>query len=169
MIADTCRKPGNLDFDDVAMALGILVVPDSLTGAAARLVRNKTEGRIRLNSRIRGVGARRFAIAHELGHWFLHEDQSQLFLCTAANMRDYKKSPMEAEANHFASEFLIPAVLFRPMIQRIDPSLHRISEWAEQFKASLTAMAIRFVRETQFDCILVSIRDGRVEWSWKEG
>ena len=29
-------------------------------------------------------------------------------------------------------------------------------------------MAIRFVRETQFDCILVSIKDGRVEWSWKK-
>ena len=29
---------------------------------------------------------RRFAIAHELGHWFLHEKESQVFVCTAERM-----------------------------------------------------------------------------------
>lgn len=96
-----------------------------LTGCLARLVRQGKRGIIRTKSGIREDGRRRFAIAHELGHWFLHEKESQVFVCTAEQMRDYKGSPVEVEANLFASELLMPTCLFRPLADNATPSLRR--------------------------------------------
>ncbi len=163
-----CRKPGSLDFEDVAFALNVLVIDGGLKGAAARLTRNNKEGRIRVNSRIQQDGARRFAIGHELGHWLMHESEDQIFMCTSSDLRDYHESPLEAEANYFASELLMPTGLFRPMMEKSEPDLGRISEWASLFRASLTATTLRFIRESKHDCIAASIKNGKVEWSWRK-
>ena len=81
-------------------------------------------------------------------------------------MRDYEKSPLEIEANNFASELLMPSVLFRPRCENADPSLTLINDLAEQFNTSLTAASIRFVNETRHRCIVVYSDNGRVKW-WK--
>jgi Zn-dependent peptidase ImmA (M78 family) len=162
------RKPGALDFDDVAMALGVLVIPNGVSGAAARLVRGKDGGRIRLNPKIREEGARRFAIGHELGHWLIHETESQMFVCSASDLRDYRDSPLEAEANYFSSELLMPTGLFRPLMEKAEPDLNLIKEWAALFRASLTATTLRFIRDSKHDCIAASIKNGVVEWSWRK-
>jgi Zn-dependent peptidase ImmA (M78 family) len=159
-------KPGELQIEDVAMALGVFVFIDKLGGAAARLVRRGKSGVARISDFITVPGARRFAIAHELGHWELHAEYSQLFLCTEADMRDYERSPLEIEANNFASELLMPSVLFRPLCENADPSLTLVSNLAEQFRTSLTATAIRFVNESRHRCIVVCSDNEHVKW-WK--
>ena len=78
---------------------------------------------IRTKRGIREEGRKRFAIAHELGHWFLHENESQFFVCTAEQMREYKGSPTEVEANIFASELLMPTFLFRPLAENSAPCI----------------------------------------------
>ena len=85
--------------EDIATDQGVFCLQGNLTGCLARLVRTGKRGVITTSSTIRETGRRRFAVAHELGHWFLHENESQLFICTAENMRQYKGSPMEVEAN----------------------------------------------------------------------
>jgi Zn-dependent peptidase ImmA (M78 family) len=50
-----------------------------------------------------------FSIAHELGHWVLHPDQSPAALPRSLRRR------MEWEADRFAVEFLLP----EPLIQRV--------------------------------------------------
>lgn len=160
------NEPGELQLEDVAMALGVLVFIGKLDGAAARLVRRGKTGVARISDQITVLGAQRFAIAHELGHWELHAEYSQLFLCTEADMRDYERSPLEIEANNFASELLMPSVLFRPFCANADPSLTLVSHLAEQFKTSLTATTIRFVNESRHRCIVVCSDNGRVKW-WK--
>ena len=162
------KRPGQLDFDDVAMALGILVKTGGVKGLSARLVRKGNEGIIRINPRIREAGAKRFVVCHELGHWELHEGESQSFLCSADNLRDYKSDPREAEANIFAAELLMPKFLFRPRIEKLDPSLDLIGDIAEEFGVSLTATAIRFMHLSKRDCIVALIKNGRVEWAWKK-
>lgn len=161
------RRPGALEFEDVAMALGVLVIEGGLSGAAARLVRGETGGRIRINSKITSEGARRFAIGHELGHWQLHEKHSQMFLCTEENLRDYAQSVMEVEANFFASELLMPTALFRPLMEKEEPSLLKIGEWSKLFRASLTATTLRFIRNTKHDCFAVYSQGGRIKWWFK--
>lgn len=150
------------------MALDVLVIPYGVNGASARLVRGKDGGRIRLNPKIKEEGARRFAIGHELGHWLMHEAESQMFVCSAADLRDYRNSPLEAEANYFSSELLMPAGLFRPLMEKAEPDLNLLKEWASLFRASLTATTLRFIRDSKHDCIAASIKNGVVDWSWKK-
>jgi hypothetical protein len=41
-----------------------------------------------------------FAVAHDLGHWLLHKNVSQVLACTSEDMvAKYKASPPEIEAN----------------------------------------------------------------------
>lgn len=159
-------RPGELELEDAAMALGVLVFVDKLDGAAARLVRKGKKGVLRVSNRITVLGARRFAISHELGHWEQHAEYSQMFLCTDSDMRDYGRSVLETEANLFASEFLMPSVLFRPLCTDIDPSLCVVDDLAEQFRTSRTATAVRFIAETRHKCFVVYSEEGRVKW-WK--
>lgn len=162
------KRPGQLDFEDVAMFRNVLVKEGRIKGSMARLVRANDEGIIRLSSRIKETGARNFAICHELGHWELHENESQTFFCTAEKLADYHSDPMEAEANIFASELLMPTFLIRPRIEKIDPSLHLLSTISKEFGSSLTATAVRFMHLSRRDCIVAYIRDGKIAWSWKK-
>lgn len=151
--------------EDIAMDRGVLCLEAPLTGCLARLVRKGNRGIIRTDVRIREEGRKRFAIAHELGHWFLHETESQIFVCTAEQMRDYKGSPVEVEANLFASELLMPTALFRPLAHDAEPRLEQIKALAETFNTSLTATGMKFVDANKHECILVLSTNSSVVWS----
>ncbi|MFY9986854.1 MAG: ImmA/IrrE family metallo-endopeptidase [Chthoniobacterales bacterium] len=116
-----------------------------------------------MSDQIPEIGRQRFAIAHELGHWELHE-ATQWFVCSAADLRDYERSPIETEANTFASELLMPTPLIRPRCEKVIPSLQQIQLIAEDFTVSLTAAAIRFVRESRHDCVLVCSKSQTIIW-----
>jgi Zn-dependent peptidase ImmA (M78 family) len=161
--------PGPVPVEDIAMDRGVLCLEARLTGCLAHLVRKGKRGIIRTDSRIREEGRKRFAIAHELGHWFLHEAESQFFICTAEQMRDYKGSPMEVEANLFASELLMPTGLFRPLAYDVEPRLERVKTLAGIFNTSLTATAMKFVDLNKKECILVLSTNGVVSWSKQQG
>jgi Zn-dependent peptidase ImmA (M78 family) len=161
--------PSPVPVEDIAMDCGVVCLVGELTGCVARLVRKGRRGVIRTSAAIREEGRKRFAIAHELGHWFLHEDESQFFICTAENMREYKGSPMEVEANLFASELLMPTFLFRPLAQGTEPQLDNIKKLAGQFNTSLTATGMKFVDLNEHECILVLSTNGVVTWSKQKG
>jgi Zn-dependent peptidase ImmA (M78 family) len=161
--------PGPTPVEDIAMDHGVICLEAKLTGCLARLVRKGGRGIIRTKADIREPGRKRFAIAHELGHWFLHETESQYFICTAEQMRDYKGSPLEVEANIFASELLMPTFLFRPLAQDAAPCLDSIGNLAAKFGTSLTATGIKFVDLNRHECVLVLSTDRKVTWSKQKG
>lgn len=161
--------PDPVPIEDIAMDRGVLCLEAKLTGCLARLVRKGKRGIIRTDVKIREEGRKRFAIAHELGHWFLHEAESQFFICTAEQMRDYKGSPMEVEANLFASELLMPTGLFRPLASDVEPRLERVKSLAGIFNTSLTATAMKFVDLNKHECILVLSSNKVVSWSKQQG
>ncbi len=111
-------RPEDIALEDIAMTLGILVIDDHLEGAEARLLRKGGKGIIRVKADIPEIGRRRFAIAHEIGHWELHADLSQWALCSEADVLGYSGSPPEIEANAFASGLLMPTPLFRPRCEK---------------------------------------------------
>jgi hypothetical protein len=84
-------------------------------------------------------------------------------------MRDYKGSPLEVEANIFASELLMPTALFRPIAENAAPTLESISSLADTFVTSLTATGIKFVDQNRHECVLVLSKDNRVAWSKQKG
>lgn len=160
------NRPSEIVIEDLAYALGIEVVYRPLTGADAHLVRVGNKGGITINDSITERGRQRFAIAHEIGHWDLHEGRTQVFLCTAEDMRDYQSSVEEIEANIFASELLMPMRMMSPGIKLKEPSIAVIEEIASRFEVSLTAAALRYVTKYDFPLMVVFSSAGKVSW-WR--
>jgi hypothetical protein len=155
--------PAQLTLEDVAWDRGVAVSAGTLVGSEGRLIRKGRRGAIRVRAPATQIGRRRFGIAHELGHWELHEE-TQWFVCTSANLRDYQKSPQEAEANTFAAELLMPTHLVRNQCENASPSLELVKSIADEFQVSLTAAGIRMVHLTKHECILVASKNREVSW-----
>jgi Zn-dependent peptidase ImmA (M78 family) len=157
--------PEDLVLEDLAYAMGVIVVEGHLDGADARLVRRGERGLIRVRQDILEIGKKRFATAHELGHWVLHERVSQVLACTSEDMvKQYKASVPEVEANYFASALLMPEKLIRPRIRGQQPTFDVVKELATAFSTSLTATAVRFVELSTEYCAVVISENGRIRW-----
>ena len=67
---------------------------------------------------------RRFTIAHELGHWVLHQGGQSSLFCRHASVEAPEAGerqpldPIEEEANHFAANLLMPAPLIAREYER---------------------------------------------------
>lgn len=161
-------SPRDLVLEDLAYALGVLVVEGPLDSADARLVRKGKKGLVRIRESIPEPGRKRFALAHELGHWLLHENVSQIVACTDADMlSSYKASAPELEASFFASALLMPEDLFADRIAGTTPTATVLGKLANDFGTSLTAAAVRYVDLRNDYCALVVSEDGKVRW-WRE-
>ncbi len=158
---DPCEIP----LEHLAVARGVFVQEGAMKGAEGRLIRKNGRGIIRVAPNSKYPGRRRFTIAHELGHWELHNGQSQ-FLCSQEDMRDYGRSPMEVEANHFAAELLMPPGHFRAACGNAFPSMSLIERLSNQFQTTLTATAIRYADVARHKVIIVWFSEGIVRWSY---
>lgn len=159
--------PGQIDLNAICFDKGILVVEAPLKGALARLVRNgKDKALIRVSDRIREIGQRRFAIAHEFGHFMLHREKNQLSLCYQKELLFWYKglSPEEQEANTFAVELLMPNFLFEPRCSSESPTVVTIKKLSTEFETSLTATTLRYLDFTRHDCAAIVSRDGKMTW-----
>lgn len=109
----------------------------------------------------------RFSISHELGHYFL--DQHHAYL-----MRSQKPHPskgefrsdnlVEKEADSFAASILLPTRLARPLVNKHELSIDRISRISDHFNASFVSTMFRCVGLSDFPCAVVGIREGVVAW-----
>jgi len=161
------NAPEEMVLEDLAMAMNIFVVDARLDSAAARLVRKGDYGLIRVSDQLRYSGHRRFAIAHEIGHFQLHKKVSQLLACTDADMQaSYQSSPYEIEASIFAGALLMPTEVFRERVGRQVPKATVIKNLAQQFDTSLTATALRYVETSKDYVAFVVSEKGRILW-WR--
>lgn len=159
--------PRELVLEDLAYAMGVVVVEGPLDASDARLVRKGKRGLVRIKETIPEPGRKRFALAHELGHWVMHEKISQILACTSEDMvSQYKTSPPEIEASYFASALILPEALFAERIKHSTPTYKLLSKLAEEFQTSLTATAVRYVELSNDYCALVVSENGRVRW-WR--
>jgi len=158
------RYPSEIYVRDIAMSLGALVRERELQGCEARLVRKGDIGIISVNSLIPEEGRKRFAIAHEIGHFILHKG-TQLILCSEEDMHVWKESKIqEMEANEFAASLLMPYEFIIKFIRIGQPTLDMISEIAKAFRTTLTATTFRYVSISKEPCALVVSKDGIIRW-----
>lgn len=80
----------------------------------------------------------RFTIAHELGHYFLHQDITEDILFREKSKAD-KTSQIETEADSFAAELLMP----EDAIRLYWPIAESIQQLADIFDVSFLAMSTR--------------------------
>lgn len=154
------------ELDDVAWALGALVVDGKIDGAEGRHVRRGGRSLITVREGLY-LPRRRFTVAHELGHLAMHGEFSDLTICLQADVTDSPRDSqrargrnLEAEANDFASCFLMPANLFGPLVRSAAPSFDLFDDLTETFQVSLSAALARFVKMTSEQCALVHSENG---------
>lgn len=157
-------RPESIDLELLAAGENLYLRAGPLEGADARLVRSKRHGVATVRESIPYEGQRRFAGAHELGHWLLHPNLDQTHVDTPEQLRDYKKSQVELEANTFAAELLMPRKLFVAMLPSGPASLEQLLEAAKVFRVGPIAASNQYLWTVGRQTLLVVHKDGLVCW-----
>jgi Zn-dependent peptidase ImmA (M78 family) len=139
-----------------------------LDGKEGEIVSVDGKSIISVNSNIAYEGKKRFATAHELGHYILHRDLLPVFSDTEEQLMDwYQAGPHEQEANQFAAEFLMPSHIFRKECERRKFGPEVIEHLANRFIVSKTAAVLKFVVRGNHPVFIVYCRGGLMKW-WKK-
>lgn len=158
------RAAEHIRVESFAAKLGVAIVEAPLDGASAQLVRNGTRATIMVSARITDPAARRFSIAHELGHFVLdHPSRPPSELCTPYAHRTRERD-FEAEANAFAAELLMPGSLLRRTCEVSPVDLAVPRQIARDYDVSILASAIRFAELASERCAAVFSTRGVVKW-----
>lgn len=159
-------SPEHIRIRDIAFAKGAMVVEQRLTRAAASIVKTGDHATIRIPPT--DVPERqRFSIAHELGHLLLGHVESIQKACSDDDMMNWYQSSQETQANFFAGELILPAKLVSSRCDIENISFDPVKQIATDFRASLTATAIKFVRLCPEKCAVVFSTKGKVKWFYK--
>jgi Zn-dependent peptidase ImmA (M78 family) len=158
-------RPTDLEIEVIAHMRGALVRATPTTGSRATLLRIGSAGVIGVAAGLTD-GERRWAVAHELGHFETHANVSYLGLCTGDDLRSpYGSDGREPEANAFAAELLLPEDLVRRRCDVAEVRWEPIEQLATDFQVSLMAAARRFVGFTDDRVAVVCCKDGKIDWS----
>ena len=119
------------------------------------------------NRNMTSQGRIRFTQAHELGHYLVHRLAQQEFQCSQADMVHWgpEMRSIEAEADDFASNLLMPMKQFRACTSASDIDFDILSDTSNMFGVSLTAAALRWIRSTEQSAVLILSRDGFMDWA----
>lgn len=118
------------------------------------------------NASLSSLGRIRFTQAHELGHYVLHRKNQEAFECSAQDMLEWTaaEKAIESDADKFASYLLMPLHDFRAQVTG-DVDLHLLGACAERYGVSLTAAILQWLSYTEEKAVLVTSRDGFMDWS----
>lgn len=161
------QSPNEISLEDIAYHQGISIEYSQLNKVEALLLRKSNKGIICVSDREMETGRRRFAVAHELGHWYCHSGISQVWLCTSDSIQAYKGNAHEIEANAFAAELLMPRSWLTQRVGNQQLTVRLICQIAEEFGTTLTATAVRLVEESKDDCCVVFSDTNSVRWHKK--
>jgi hypothetical protein len=119
--------------------------------------------RLTHNSRLR------FTVAHELGHYFIvdHRQALQAGLEPHASFSEYQsENTAEREADHFASNLLMPRSRAMAIVRKCTPGLPAAIAVAEQFETSWTSAVLRYVSLDVVSCAIIKWNTDGTAWSW---
>lgn len=165
------RLPQEIDVQAIASLRGAFVREETLEGCDGRLIKKGRHGIISVRADTAEMGKKRFTIAHELGHFELHDQSADLIMCSGEDVDQWaaRGTPTEVEANIFAVELLMPEDMFKPRCQNVQPRVEVIQTLADDFRAGLTATAFRYITFCPFRCAIVLSRNNKIERAkWTE-
>ena len=151
-------------------ALGATLVEEELKNSDGKIVRGKTKTLIKVNSLIPYESKKRFTIAHEVGHFLMHEkievhnENSNTLNWFVSTETQLKKGIQEWEANDFASELLMPEQIFRDETHGKPFSPDLIKYLSERFKTSLTSTIFRCLKLDIHPILVVFIHNNEVKY-----
>lgn len=125
------------------------------------LICHKGKTAIIVNSN--NLNREKFSIAHELGHFFIPSHNELMFKCyDVGNSAVITKVENEREADEFASEILLPEALITKYTD--DLTISKIIEAANVFETSLLSTAIRLIKLTEENAILIYLSKDKIKW-----
>jgi Zn-dependent peptidase ImmA (M78 family) len=163
-------SPSDIDIELIVSFRGVPLKRRPLTGCDGMMVRNGKKGCISVRNNINNTARERFVIAHELGHFLLHEHvrQADNFSMSKFERMSYRGSHEEMEANYFAAELLMPKAMFTDAINKsAPPSFEEIERLASLFNTSLSATAIQYVKYSKQPCVFIITKDLGNPWCYK--
>lgn len=168
--------PCMVDVRKIASDIDIYEIREEpLSGLAGCLIvpEDKSVGAIAVDGKM-NEGRKRYTIGHEIGHYVnpMHRTSSvEGFKCTHNDMRTDRVAPgdrhakMEAEANQFAAELLMPAAWVRHWLgAKAGLDLQHILDMAQLFGVSKEAAARRYVSFASEPAALVFSHEGNVRY-----
>ncbi len=170
-VEDIGPLPSQIPIEEIALGCGITDIEQLETAGfegALITTSTKAEGVVLVNKNS-PLPRRRFTIAHELGHFLnpWHAPPAGGFKCSAEDMLALdatamkNRQTMEAEANQFAAEVLMPQKIFMQELRAAggDPTTQVIEKLAEAMLVSNLAAARRLADLRQ-NCAVVLSREG---------
>ncbi len=159
------RKPEHIDLEAIASARGAHVVYRKLDGCAARLVAAGDRAVISV-AMDDNLGRRRFSLGHELAHW-MQDAQRTSFKCSSTDIgpQNAEAKSIEADANSFASQLILPDYLVWPWVADRKPSLDLANAMGGDFQASLTASALKLLQRAEVPAAITCHDQRRLKWS----
>lgn len=169
-VLDQCglTDPTELPISQIILGRSAFYEEKPLQGKEGEIVSTGGRSIITINSLISADSKKRFAAAHELGHYELHRSIKPVFTDTEEDLMDwYRGGAHEMEANEFASEFLMPSEVFHKECERkkFDPKV--IDHLSNRFQVSKTAAILKFVKRGNHPVFVVFCKDGKMKW-WKK-
>lgn len=159
------RKPEHIDLEAIAGASGAHVIYRKLDGCAARLV--AADDRAVISVAVDdNLGRKRFSLGHELAHW-MQDAQRTSFKCTSSDIgpQNAEAKNIEADANSFASQLILPDYLVWPWVADRKLSLELASAMGGDFQASLTASALKLLQRAKGPIAITCHDQRRLKWS----
>lgn len=161
--------PSELNLEEIANSEYLIVEEEDLPGHLGRISFSIDFGLIKIDSKIKEPGQKRFTLAHELGHYFNERllRANSLYKCTALDMYSFKSNKIfECRANEFASELLMHKPWFSEYIRDREINFELIKDIAQHFDVSLTAAAIRYANIGRYPLCVIMSEKGKVNWSY---
>jgi len=159
------EEPAHIDLEAIAFQLGAIIKQGPMRGADGRLATLGSQGLITVREDIPEDGKKRFVMAHEIGHYELHRKEFPLISCSDEDFYKWNadNQHLEVEANHFASELLMPEDMYKKRVTGKALSSALLDSLSGMFSVSLTAVAIRFVTLRPEYALVCSSSD-RIKW-----
>lgn len=158
-------EPSQIDLDAIACEQDAVVRYRTLEGCEARLVAAIKNAVITVNATGVSSGRQRFSLAHELAHW-LCDRKTGSFLCAKTDIspQNAEAKSVEACANAYASQLILPTYLVDPWLADRAPSLALARALAAEFRSSLTAAAIKLIKRTHHVAMVARHGKSRLIW-----
>lgn len=167
-----CDDISDLSMDILVSGLGATLIMEPLKNSDGKIIRGNSKTLIKINSEIPYEEKIRFTIAHEVGHFLLHDkldlevhnDNNNTLNWFKSTEQQARKGIQEWEANDFASELLMPEKMFRKFVENKKFSPYLVKEIASHFKTSLTSVVYRLVSLNIYPLFIVSTHNGKVSY-----
>lgn len=150
LLRDLGTSSPPIDIDRVADKLGVTIRFEPFESEISGVLYRDSERTIIGVSSLHHKNRQRFTIAHELGHFLLHEMDVHVDKGFRVIMRDSKSSTAtdrkEIEANRFAAELLMPESFLKQDARHFLRDVEDeggLSALAKRYRVSTQAMAIR--------------------------